>query len=92
MTNLSIIMKHIYLSASTATFLFQRQTIFFFVFYIKSFNDPFNFSSYSQSCGHLGALLFKVEDIIASGASCLPADLTCTEMPSYWAGPKGWYQ
>jgi len=42
---------------------------------------------YSQSCGHLGALLFKVEDIIESGHSQLPDDLTCTEMPSYWAGP-----
>ena len=44
---------------------------------------------YCQSCGHIGAMLFKLAELISSGSTKMPDDLTCTELPCYWAEPKG---
>ncbi len=43
----------------------------------------------TQSCGHVGALLYKVADLISTGAKVLPGDPTCTDKRCYWVEPKG---
>jgi hypothetical protein len=34
-------------------------------------------------------MLFVLADAVSSGKSELPADATCTDLPCYWANPKG---
>ena len=54
--------------------------IFFFIHFI--------FSLY-QSCAHVGATLFQLADLVATGITLLPDDPSCTEKLCQWTDPKG---
>jgi len=45
--------------------------------------------SFSQSCGHVGAVLFCVVDLIASGITFAPENTACTDVLCKWTDPKG---
>ncbi len=43
----------------------------------------------SQSCAHIGAALFCMAGLVASGKTQLPTDPSCTDVPCAWTGNKG---
>lgn len=44
---------------------------------------------FCQACGHMGATLFRIADLVASGAIQFPDDPACTEKLAEWTDPKG---
>ncbi|XP_064646745.1 uncharacterized protein LOC135499736 [Lineus longissimus] len=44
---------------------------------------------FCQSCGHIGAVLFQLADLVASGFTQLPNDPSCTDKLCQWTNPKG---
>jgi hypothetical protein len=46
---------------------------------------------YSQTCSHVGAVLFCLSDLIACGLTDRPEDPSCTDVLCKWTDPKGIY-
>lgn len=44
---------------------------------------------FSETCGHVGAVLFRIADLVANGVGRLENQPTCTETLSAWIDPKG---
>ena len=43
----------------------------------------------SGTCGHIGAALFRLADLVTSGVKEVPDQLACTEKLCEWTDPKG---